>query len=301
MPEDVVGKALSRSLQELLAEVAVLRKRGVNVDLFAASIAGVRQNIARVIEGAGARQELIERQIEATEFGGELHDAYHDALERLHGDLDNLFTSLKTLLNRAGQAVHDALPHEQRHGLRTKSFGSFITSVKAADLAKGLRRALLRNCAAVEEVADYRDKFVEHAKSGQSVGLSSRGGGVTRVHLSRPPSSDREPKPAVGDDGPMVMKMQDAESGHYIWYVHCRPLVAEGDHIDPSTPVGAIDDGGAGHFERHGAHGHEFTSPGAPFARGPRVLAGEVLRNSPDPEHATEIVLNYCRRALRAV
>lgn len=206
------------------------------------------------------RQWLIDEQIRMQDFRTPLHEEYHELSEAITDEIRNYYTLLKRVLDRVAQLLDENLLSGSNDTLQ-----KLVNTIKK-DKSHELFNLILPGSEAVIEIANYRNNFIEHpkkfedhfftsqmeAKIGYSDGAISSPSAVTDDELCNAPGSKfvDTMKVGLGDE-------------NYVVYVHVNPVkMEEGSHIEKGDTIAVWSDGGSGHFDRYGAHMHQYFSPG---------------------------------------
>jgi len=224
------------------------------------------------------RSVLIERQIDQLEFVGRLHDEYHEATRRFDSQYNSVVQHAKRLANSVASLIYEILPHDQRRGVRTGSFGRMYGALKimSSDLPEPLdsvRRLVTEHGEYLESVVhQYRDDAVEHPRLSSRLDLGATWTSDDRVDFVR---TDRDP----GTEGtvdrdldprwPGFLYRDFHHNGHLVGYqflVHVHGIFdfEPGQLVTEETEMGFVTDGGFGHFDDFGPHSHVFSSRDIP-------------------------------------
>jgi hypothetical protein len=192
-----------------------------------------------------------------------------------------------------------AVPHEQPQGLQSKSFGTFLRSVpKARNLDEETKQVVLRLGRKLQTLSDYRDKHVEHVSPSELAGLLTDEAGARRTHYKAGKVKNDAPARDATPGGQTWVRI-DATAGGYAYMVHIDVQLPEGSiPVKKGDPIGRTSDGGSGHFQRHGPHGHFFKSPEIKSDSRDVFQYEEWVGESPEPVAAFAEVTSYCREVL---
>jgi len=267
MTKERIDLALDALTAKVDAEPDGSRQERVRsaVDSLKAELTRLRLNNDRVVMTYAERDDLVGQQIQERKFVGPLHDQYHLVSLTLNADIDNLFASAKTLLNRLALLWGTALPHVLRRRVRSGSFGEFLNSLNVPDTLAGqhepLRMALVREGRRLDAaVGEYRDKYIEHLQDVTSSPLLSTSPvGVRRLH-ARP--LETGPTETFPTNAPGFIVTSLPEGMMFTLHAAVRSDIHKGAAVKRGDVIGFVSDGGTGHFDTYGSHNHTFMTPG---------------------------------------
>jgi len=208
--------------------------------------------------------------------------------------------------------ICEILDHEEKKELRSKSYGSFILSLKNKEFTRNslinLKNILLKYEPEIEVIINYRDKKIEHIHRPKEYSTFSDENGIARyygkeMHVEIPRKEmdmedykrkiDLLPKNKQG----VALKVGLQNSKEYIYYVHLISDKKTGDALDKGDRVGLISDGGSGHFDKYGSHGHTFTSPNLSVDK----VFGFDDQTSPGTYKSLNILVEFLDQVINAV
>jgi hypothetical protein len=251
------------------------------------------EGIASLVTSAARRRaELESAQVKEMTFHGPLHDEYHDASRQLRAAVGAGIAQTKRVLNQTADVIDAVVAHGT--GLRSKSFGSQIASVRSVpDRDFGPRTnqivALLRTRGeSLDRSTHFRDKFLEH------------------VHPLR---NEEQPRPASGltslgfkDGSGDVMTIEDVVESDFNWvkfaprkggrrreYVIAHVVVA-GSQPGIAEVVRLDYEGLTGHFRSTDPHRHIFSMAGSGR---PRTPTEEAVIAESDLAHLQRDAIRY--------
>jgi len=246
------------------------------LEILTEGLNAVSLNFERVQEDTSKRQFLIDLQCAYEVFDGPVHEEYHLISSRLSPNFDSYISSIKTALNRLPPVIFKALPHKNRDGLKPRSFGTFLNSIKehSSKEAELIKEIFISDGQRIEDtIHEYRDKNIEHVPgSTPGATLVSDVNGIRKLHRIKQPKTNAEDTESF-----LLMKARlnslskekrghaikcVKENGEYVYVVHVEseePLT--GRMIPKGEILGFPSDGGSGHFDKYGPHGHNFMSP----------------------------------------
>lgn len=238
-------------------------------------------------EASIERTVLIEMQIDTRDFVGDLHDAYHEATERFESQFNSAVQNAKRLANDLATLIYEFLPHGQRTGLKSGSFGRLFNAFRGDDEdsvtePKATLRALVVTHGEFFEsvVHPYRDEAVEHARPYSDAARGERLTSDDRLDVLRVEADSAASGRQDAEQGALPTDFDPAWAGFvyqggwdgdgnllgYSYHVHAhnRMDLTEGQRIEKGDPIAFVTDGGSGHFARFGSHRHVFTSRDLP-------------------------------------
>ncbi len=187
---------LSVSIYDLIEDVAanrvVARNKTVTMNslyLLRDALIDLRYTYKSITVLDKQREELMVAQMEARDFGGQLHAQYHDTSGQLRAARVALLQQGKRVLNVSSHVLASMLPHAVR--IKDGSFGRQYNSALGLDMSKLDRRSkrLIQNLIVygpkLEIHNNNRDQYVEH---------------------STPATLAEQPRPAHGTTGLHYMK-----------------------------------------------------------------------------------------------
>lgn len=238
------------------------------IQSFYQSLSSVGVNFSLTTENAGKRQFLIDQQCASHQFGGNLHEKYHRINTEIDANLNNLFSSIKTSLNRLTSLFYSLIPHPDKKGISEKSFGALINSLDKKTfenkVLEKIRIILTSRGREIDEtINDYRDDYIEHVRNPSHGLLASTPNSLKRIHKSvlsvEQPLKAKSKTSKTKTGWPAVKLIQENEE--YLYYVHVEPSLRDGTVTKKGQEFGIISDGNTGHFEKYGLHYHVFSSP----------------------------------------
>lgn len=235
---------------------------------FARSLNVISVNFQNFLDHSSHRQQLIDLQCNSQVFNGSLHEEYHENNMKLEADLDNLYLSYKTSLNRFASFFLLVLDKSDRRGIKNGSFGKLLNAVSdkvfLSPHLETARKVIVEDGRKIDETINfYRDKYIEHISTSQISSLVSNGsfGDTKKFHYyTETPPNDNN---TLVEENSEVVKSVNS-NGEYVYYVHCAlnsQLLAE---VKKGQPLGFVSDGQGGkskHFLKWGPHSHMFSSP----------------------------------------
>lgn len=276
---------------------------------FVRGIDNVSNNLGSVFGNMVKRQNLMDLQCFSKTFHGSFHEQYHDVCNHLETDLDNLFVSLKACLNRFASLIYELLSHEQKRGLKPKSYGTLLHSLnKMSYNIKELiefKRIILEDGRQIDnEINDYRDEHIEHIREPGLTGLTSEPGILKKIHRIQNHNLQDNIVVEHGS-GYSNEKHYDVarivnEKGDYTYYVHIK-VTSNNLYIKKGEQLGIPSDGGSGHFSKYEPHMHIFSSPNIKLTQDDISTNDIKSKYSPDPIKSSIFIVDYFQKVFKQI
>ncbi len=272
-----IEKTYNSNNQAIKNEYAVIYKliKTKNTAL-SSKLKDIHSHYFRCLQYEESRQFLIEEHCNHNSISLSRHNLYHDNSNELRESILSYFSKYKTFLNEVAVYLSRTDLKDIR-GIRSKSFGSMLESLKYIDSDMNLIQVLKDSTSFNEKVFFFRDKFIEHPKKTYDFYIETKpfcGSMLIPAIVSeRNRSLDETIKDelAEANEDPNcfleLTTMGIASKNLFNYYYHIRDknqqyLKETGIELyAKSIPSYEVFDNTKSHFSKYGIHYHIFPDP----------------------------------------
>lgn len=296
-------------------------QKGVEVSKIFDSFENLNHNLSEVYKYGEIRSDLAEEQANSMKkhlgIDPELHVQYHEVTIAAKASLRNYYVGIKTFLNALVIVFVAKLPKEFARGLKNNSVDRFlktfeqkITPLEESEY-KELLKSTYKSFCEVYDIAEYRNKEIEHPQLNSEVGFIDGFGGITpkimKVKYDSEPKSKSKRKKVQNQNinEPHINALLFSRENKYKdVLVHVIPYeFKEGEVIKAGDPLLEYGETWKEHFKEYGEHSHLFPDINRikdtyelPFEN--KI---EVLATSPEVVDSVKKVLNLIKLVYKSI